>query len=148
MTNVHNSDAASPTKSILEVQVKLTELALDVAIGFDIELDFSHNSIRDVESILGKVHQQYRNTRSEDGLNGIALEFGAYIATTIQRCTGEGALEADHSQYGKGTFPFHYSGGTIFPYMWCIKRIYDGEGGNVWVKYNALVLKTVGPNAS
>jgi hypothetical protein len=131
-----------PPGPIPDLQIELTQLALRVAEeSFGKKLDFSHDSIKMVESILAEFHREYEKSKSEEGLNGIALEFGAYIATTIQRNTGEGVLERDHSEFGEAAFPFHYSGGTIFPYMWCVKRIFDGEGDNVWSKYRVLVLE-------
>lgn len=130
-----------PPGPIADLQMELTELALRVAReGFNKKLDFSHESIKEVESILSSFHRDYERTKSEDGLNGIALEFGAYIATTIQRNSGEGVLERAHPEFGEAAFPFHYAGGTIFPYMWCLKRIFDGAGDNVWSKYQVLVL--------
>lgn len=132
-----------PPGPIADLQMELTTLALRVAReGFGKKLDFSHESIKEVESILSAFHREYEKTKSEDGLNGIALEFGAYIAATIQRNSGEGVLERDHPEFGEAAFPFHYSGGTIFPYMWCVKRIFDGDGDNVWFKYQVLVLET------
>lgn len=132
-----------PPGPIADLQMELTALALRVAReGFSKKLDFSHESIKEVESILSEFHREYEKTKSEDGLNGIALEFGAYIATTIQRNSGEGVLERDHPEFGEAAFPFHYSGGTIFPYMWCVKRIFDGAGDNVWSKYQVLVLES------
>ena len=130
-----------PPGPIADLQIELTELALKVAKGFGKELDFSHNSIKVVESILAELHQEYAKTRKEDGLRGIAVEFGAYIATTIQRNEREGVLERNHPEFGDASFPFTFSRGTIFPYIWCTKRIFDGEGDDVWFKYRALVLE-------
>ena len=136
------ADLPHPPGPIADLQMELTELALRVAKeSFKKKLDFSHDSIKEVESILAEFHREYEKTKSEDGLNGIALEFGAYIATTIQQNMHDGILERDHPEFGEAAFPFHYSGGTIFPYMWCVKRIFDGAGDNVWSKYKVLVLE-------
>ena len=131
-----------PPGPIADLQIRLTDLALQVAReGFGKRLDFSTDSIREVESILAAVHEEYVKTQNEEGLNGIALEFGAYIATTIQRNTGEGVLERDHPEFGEASFPFHFGGGTLFPYGWCVKRIFDGPADDIWSKYRALVLE-------
>jgi hypothetical protein len=130
-----------PPGPIPDLQLELTQLALQIARdSFGKKLDFSHDSIKVVESILSEFHLEYEKSKNEEGLNGIALEFGAYIATVIQRNLGEGVLERDDPQFGQATFPFRYSGGTIFPYGWCMKRIFDGEGDDVWAKYNVCVL--------
>jgi hypothetical protein len=130
-----------PPGPISDLQVQLTDLALQIAKSFRIKLDFSHDSVKNVERILGEIYREHVKTKKTDGLNGIALEFGAYIATTIQRNTGQGVLERDHPEFGKNTFPFQYAGGTIFPYQWCAKRILEGDADNVWSKYQVLVLE-------
>ena len=129
-----------PPGPIADLQLELTGLALKVGDAYGIKLDFSSASIRSVERILSAIHKEYRRTGMEDGLNGIALEFGAYIASTIQRQTGEGQLDRDHPDFGEASFPFRLRETTIFPYMWCIKRIFDGDGDNVWTKYQVCVL--------
>ena len=136
-----DTSSFKPPGPIADLQMELTELALKVAREFGRRLDFSSDSIRLVESILAALHEEFEKTQSEEGLNGIALEFGAYIATTIQRNTGDGVLERDHPEFGEASFPFHFAGGTIFPYGWCMKRIFDGPADDVWAKYQALVLE-------
>lgn len=131
-----------PPGPIADIQMKLTALALQVASeSFGKQLDFSTDSIKLVEAILAEFHREYVKTQSEEGLNGIALEFGAYIATTIQRNTGQGVLERDHPEFGEASFPFYFDGGTLFPYAWCIKRIFDGPGDDISSKYRVLVLE-------
>jgi len=123
-----------------ELQPKLTDLALEVAAGQQTKLDFSHSSIRNVESILATLHVQQHKSRSTDGVFGLALEFGAYIITVIERNTERGLWEKDHPSFGKNAFPFTWRNSTLFPVEWCLKRIVDGPEDNVWVKYERLVL--------
>lgn len=127
-----------------ELQKELTELALRIANeNYGIKLNFSHSSINHVEKILADIHRQYKKTGETEGLTGIALEFGAYIAATIQKNTGAGELKRDHPDIGEGTFPFHWGEKTIFTYGWCEKRILDGEGNDVVSKYRVLVLDEI-----
>jgi hypothetical protein len=135
---------SSPEQTILKLQVDLTNLALRIAKeSFGIELDFSHASIKQVEMILSTIHLEYTRTKDDDGLNGIALEFGAYIITTIEKNTEKGRWERNHPQFGEATFPFYWHDATLFPYEWCRKRIFDGEADNVWTKYEVCVLSKV-----
>lgn len=123
------------------LQKQFTELAQQIAKEhYSINLDFSHDSIKGVEKILSNTHRQYKETGDEEGLTGIALEFGAYIAATIQKNTSEGHMERDHPEIGEATFPFYWNDKTIFTYGWCEKRIYDGSGDDVVSKYRVLVL--------
>lgn len=125
-----------------DLQKELTELALQIAKeNYSIILDFSHESISDVENILSDIHAQYEQTGDTEGLNGIALEFGFYIAATIQKNTQSGVLEKDHPEIGENTFPFFWNENATFTYGWCEKRIFDGPGDNVLSKYKVLVLE-------
>lgn len=124
-----------------ELQKELTELALQIAKEhYSINLDFSHDSIQQVENILSDIHRQYEETGDTEGLDGIALEFGFYIAATIQKNTDMGHLERDHPDIGEAVFPFYWNNKTIFTYGWCEKRIFDGSGDDVTSKYRVLVL--------
>ena len=127
-----------------ELQKELTELALRIGKeNYGTRLDFSHNSVKKVEEILADIHRQYINTGNTEGLTGIALEFGAYIAAVVQKQTEYGELKRDHPQIGKNTFPFYWGDEVIFTYGWCEKRILDGAGDNVWSKYRSLVLEKI-----
>jgi len=126
------------------LQKELTELALRIANEiYGINLDFSHKSINKVEIILADTHKKYKETGNTDGLNGIALEFGSYIAATIQKNTNTGELKRNDPSIGDETYPFYWRDNTIFTYGWCEKRIFDGEGDDVVSKYKVLVLDKI-----
>jgi hypothetical protein len=127
-----------------DLQKELTELSLQLALEhYQISLDFSHASINDVENILSSLHEKYAADGDEEGLHGIGLEFGFYIAATIQKNTNSGQIEKDHPSIGENTFPFNWNGKSIFPCAWCENRIYDGSGDDVSVKYQTLVLNEI-----
>jgi hypothetical protein len=130
----------TPPGPIGELQLDLTKQALELAKELRKNLDFSNESIQTVEAILGEVHDHYKQSKDDTGLNGIAFQLGAYIATTIQRNFNEGTLNRDDPTMGQGTFPFAFRDGTIFPFAWCQKRIFDGPADNVFSKYRVLVL--------
>lgn len=119
---------------------KLLSFAILTAEQDGLNLDYSHESIKEVEKILTKIHLHYLDTKDETGLRGIAVGFGVYIAETIRRNTNEGILYTDHKILGEKCFPFFWKESTLFPYAWCIKRMFDGEGDNVWTKYQVTVL--------
>lgn len=104
-------------------------------------MNFSHDSVKKVEDILSNIHQEYVNTGNTEGLTGIALEFGSYIAAVIQKHTKSGELKRHHPEIGQNSFPFYWEDGVLFTYGWCEKRIFDGPGDNVWSKYRTLVLE-------
>ncbi|MBI2543551.1 MAG: hypothetical protein HYW24_05205 [Candidatus Aenigmarchaeota archaeon] len=128
------------SKEMVKLQTQLTKNALDIAKGFGIDLDFSHESIKQVEKILADIHEEYKKTKNEEGLRGIAISFAAYIISVIERNSGKGKWERNHPKIGPDTFPFSWRDSYLFPYGWCVKRIYDGKSDNVWVKYKVCVL--------
>ena len=124
-----------------DLKNKLSTLAERIASeGFGTQLDYSVESIRQVEGILAVIHNEYKSTGSEDGLQGIAMEFGAYIVKVIEQHFGPADWQRDDESLGVDTFPLQWRGSTLFPIGWCLKRILDGAGDDVWFKFEALVL--------
>lgn len=113
--------------------------------GFGIRLDYSNESIAQVEVVLGHIHDEYRRTGNSEGLEGVALEFGAYIVAVIERNEGPGRWERDSPQMGKGTLPYYWRDRVLFPVIWCSKRIQDGPSENVAKKFDEIVMSQVRP---
>ncbi len=83
----------------------MSKLAEQIAQqGFDIHLDYSIDSIKQVEQILGAIHDDYKSTGSEEGLQEIAFEFGAYIVKIIENHFGSVKWQRNHSVMGENTF--------------------------------------------
>src|SRR5579862_5584491 len=115
-------------------------MALDVARAFEVELDFTTGSVAVVETILSQLHDEYRRTRNADGFEGLGLEMAAYIVTVIERNICVGKWQRNSREFGKDSFPYYLpSGRIIFPYAWCLKRLLDGEGDDVCIKFKTLV---------
>lgn len=124
-----------------ELLEKLFNLAVRLGNLHDIKLDFTHKSIKDIEKILIKIHEEYRREGNQEGIRGIALECAAYIVETIKKNTGTGEWFRNDSEFGRDSFPFKWKDGIVlYPYSWCQKRIFDGSGEDIWSKYNVFVL--------
>lgn len=123
-----------------KIKEKMLENAIEIGKSYNFHLDYSDESINNVESILSDVNNEYLKTKNEKGLRGIALIFSFYIVAVIERNHGKGKLERDDKSIGQDTFPFYWKDSTLFPYGWCLKRIYDGDADNVAIKYKTLVL--------
>lgn len=63
--------------NIEKLKPELVQLALQIGANEGKSLDFTPDSVRDVEVILGRMHDYYKQTKNADGLFGVALEFGA-----------------------------------------------------------------------
>ena len=116
----------------------LANQAADMAGKEDVELDFSIESISDVEELLSELHDQYQNRSDQAGMNGLALAYGAYIGETIRRSENDAYWAEDHEVAGPESFPIHWQGGASFPVAWCYKRMSNGPEDNVWHKYQIL----------
>ena len=79
-----------------------------------VTLDFSDDSINEVEKILADCHQEYKKLKSEEGFNGLATMFGAYIGEVIKRKGFGGSWMRNHPEWGEDSFPFYWRGHTLF----------------------------------
>ncbi|WP_123921960.1 hypothetical protein [Flavobacterium sp. LM4] len=132
---------AQESQNLEKVKEKMLQNAIEIGKSYNFSLDYSDESINNVESILSDINSEYVKNKNEEGLRGIALIFSFYIVAVIEKNHGKGKLERDDKSIGKDTFPFYWNGSTLFPYGWCLKRIYDGDGDNIAIKYKMLVLK-------
>jgi len=86
---------------------KLLGLAIQIADTFKIKLDYSNDSIKNVEKILAKLHADYLKTKRTEGLTGVTIEFAAYIIEVIRRNSDDkGIWYKDHNHFGEDSFPF------------------------------------------
>jgi hypothetical protein len=129
----------APDEEMIALRQKLSGLAERIALGFKLTLDYSEQSVDRVEKVLAAIHVDYKKTRSEDGIRGIALNFAAYLVTVLERLYGPVIWRRDHPEMGEETFPVEWRGVTLFPYGWCLKRIVDGPGDDIRSKWKALV---------
>lgn len=126
---------------MFEIKLKLNKEAIEVGKSYNINLDYSDESIKNVEFILNNIHNEYLKSKNTEGLRGLALIFGFYIIEVIEINHGKGRIERNHETFGENTFPFYWRESTLFPYAWCLKRIFDGESDNIEIKYKLLILK-------
>ena len=103
-----------------------------------IKLDYSVQSLENIEAILGKLHEQYVKDRSSVAVNEASMAYGAYLGEVIKRSEPGAYWEADHPVAGEKSYPLYWKGGVSYPWGWCLKRILNGPEDNVWRKYLAL----------
>jgi hypothetical protein len=139
---METGDGKSSNPVAPELYQKLLDLAVEIIEDNGFSADFTNESIQSIEKILGDMHDHYVKTKDEEGLRGIAVEFATYIIETIRRNSGvQGEFYSDHADFGDHTYPFLWKGNTIFPYAWCMKRMFDGKGDDVWFKYKTLIIE-------
>lgn len=133
-----SGDPVPAFDSIDEKMQWLASQAVDMAKNDGVELDYSIDSIADVEEILSKLHEQYQARDDDTGMKGLATAYGAYIGETIRRSEEDSIWAEDHEVAGPGSFPLRWRGGDSFPIGWCYKRMKNGPEENVWHKYQIL----------
>jgi hypothetical protein len=114
--------------------------AVEMAKENGVTLDFSDDSINQVENLLAEFHLEYLKEQTEEGLHGVAMMLGAYIGEVIRKKGYGGIWARNDPQMGEDSFPFYWRDQTLFLYGWCMKRIFDGEADNVAYKFKVFVL--------
>lgn len=137
-----NRTVAREFKSIDEYIEFMANAAVEDAEKQDhVQLDYSVDSIKKVEEILGRMHEQYVRDKSSLSVNALASMYGAYIGEVIRRSEPGSRWDRDHPVFGEKSYPLRWAARDTFPMGWCYKRITEGDGDNVWVKYTVLKQK-------
>jgi hypothetical protein len=103
-----------------------------------VHLDYSVESIKSVEKILGQLHEKYAMNPSSISEKGLGSAYGAYVGEVIRRSEPGAKWERDDVAGGEKSYPLIWGAGHSYPLAWCRRRIIDGEGDNVWIKYSVL----------
>ena len=121
------------------VQWLANEAVKDAWEGNHVKLDYSIESIKDVENILGTFHDQYTNDPSKISVKGLGSAYGAYIGEVIRR-SEPGAHWQRDDEMGEKSYPIIWgpTAGHSYPMAWCYRRILNGDEDNVWIKYQAI----------
>ena len=118
------------------MQVISREAVKQARREYDTDLDFSADSIEQMEAILAKMHDAHlKAPMSEWELALLSLRWGAYIGEVMKRAR-PGKWQRDSEGAGPGTIPIVFAPGTeAFPRPWVYKRIADGPEEDVRFKF-------------
>ncbi len=122
------------------IQFMAAEAVEDAAEKDHINLDYSVDSIKQVEEILGRLHDLYMKDPSTISAKGLGSAYGAYIGEVIRRSEPDAKWERDDAVGGEKSYPLIWGPGHghSYPMAWCYHRIVNGPEDNVWVKFRAL----------
>ncbi len=116
--------------------------AIDAAQrNFRVALDWSEESVRQVEAILATLHDSLASTHpTAETIWTFAKTFGSYVGEVYRRHHGGtgGVVEMDGQK-----MPGIQSGTTFWPWVRARKRITAGPEENIWNYYQALVGRDV-----
>lgn len=113
------------------------EQAVASAREFNAQLDFSENSLMELETILA---QLARNAPGDD-LSETCKTWGSYLGEVVRRrFGGEWSIE---TYPGKqfATLTLNVNGNKLFPSIKVHRRLTEGDGENVWEFYRMVKAK-------
>ncbi len=120
--------------------------AVDIARQFDITLDYSEDSLQQVESILGQLHNDLHHRPAAgrpappptNQMEMMCKLWGGYFGEVVRRrWGGEWTIET----YPGGNFAtltLTLPAGKIFPSIKVYRRLTEGEGDNLWKFYQGM----------
>jgi len=103
-----------------------------------IKLDYSVDSLKQVDQILGHVHDAYVKNPASISLRGISAEYGVYVGEVIRRNQPNVYWTRDSKVAGEKSYPLHWKAGESYPMTWCSERITNGDEDSIWIKYSVL----------
>lgn len=136
---INDQDVDREMKSHAAEAVKT---ALD---DYGVKLDFTIQSIKEVEGILAKVHTEHAELPlAQSRVVRESLLWGSYIGECIHRIE-DVRWGVDSKDGGPGSYPLIFADGSkeTFPIRWCYRRIRFGQENNVWIKFNHLIVNPV-----
>jgi hypothetical protein len=114
---------------------------------YRIHLDWSDDSVQEVETILADLHDDLMESfPSEEELWDTAAVFGSYVGEVYRK--NHGATWGLVTLAGE-SFPgmrAHQSDTKFWPWMRALKRIENGPEDNIWHYYRALVDEYTAPH--
>jgi hypothetical protein len=123
-------------ESIEAMAGSYAQLAVEMGREFDAALDFSENSIMELETILGQCAHHVRKDRpSDEDLVELCKTWGCYLGEVVRRrYGGEWSIE---TYPGKqfATLTLSIAGNKMYPSIKVHRRIAQNEGENVWTFY-------------
>jgi hypothetical protein len=118
------------------------EQAVTIAREFSAQLDFSENSLMEVEAILAQLAREMPARKpSSDDVTEICKMWGSYFGEVVRRrFGGEWSIE---TYPGKefATLTLSVKGNKLFPSIKVHRRLTEGESDNVWSFYKMIKAK-------
>src|SRR5215472_16811966 len=128
-------------ESVTAMAGAYAEQAVQKAREFNTQLDYSENSLMEVEVILAQLARQ---APEGDAIGESCKMWGSYLGEVVRmRFGGEWSIE---TYPGKqfATLTLSVGGNKLFPTMKVHRRLIEGEGENVWEFYRMVKAK-LGP---
>ncbi|HLJ29970.1 MAG TPA: hypothetical protein VKY85_24900 [Candidatus Angelobacter sp.] len=120
--------------------------AIVLAREFTAQLDYSENSLMEVETILARLSREMPASKpSDDDVSELCKVWGSYLGEVVRRrFGGEWSIE---TYPGKqfATLTLNVNGNKLFPSIKVHRRLTEGESDNVWSFYRMVKTKLEKP---
>jgi hypothetical protein len=117
------------------------EKAVQKAREFNVHLDYSEDSLLEVEAILSQLRENLPGAEEADDLAEICKTWGSYFGEVVRRrFGGEWSIE---TYPGKqfATLTLSVGANKLFPTMKVHRRLTHGADDNVWLFYETVKIK-------
>lgn len=117
------------------------EKAVQKAREFNVHLDYSEDSLLEVEAVLSQLRDNLSGAGEADDLAEICKTWGSYFGEVVRRrFGGEWSIE---TYPGKqfATLTLSVGANKLFPTMKVHRRLTHGAADNVWLFYEAVKIK-------
>ena len=112
------------------------EQAVTIAREFNAQLDYSENSLMELEAILAQLsHDMPSGPSSSDEVGEMCKMWGSYLGEVVRRrFGGEWSVE---TYPGKqfATLTLNVNGNKLFPSVKIHRRLSEGDADNIWTFY-------------
>lgn len=124
------------SSELLKAYQAMQKHAMDLAELNGKQLDYSVDSLENVDTILYKIYNKHvRGSKMSEQLDyelyGIALSLGCYIMEIIERNYGTGTWRRVIDAEGKERLPYAYENVEIMPIGWCVYALHHGSKRNI-----------------
>jgi hypothetical protein len=122
--------------SVGEMVNSYAQQAVTFGRDFNAQLDYSENSLMELESILGALCREMPGKKPpDDELSEVCKVWGSYLGEVVRRrFGGEWSIETcPGKQFATLTLNVH--GNKLFPSIKVHRRLTQGDGDNVWAFY-------------
>ena len=128
--------------SVDSMAIAYAQQAVELAHEFNAQLDYSENSLMEVEAILARLAREMPASKpSTDDVNEICKTWGCYLGEVVRhRFGGDWSIE---TYPGKqfATLTLTVNGNKLFPSMKIHRRLTEGEGENICTFYRMVKTK-------
>jgi hypothetical protein len=129
-------------ESVTAMAGAYADQAVTIAREFKATLDYSENSLMELENIVGKLAQDLPpNGAPSDELTEMCKLWGSYFGEVVRRRFGGDWSIETYPGKQFATLTLNVAGTKMFPSMKVHRRLTAGESDNLWLFYKMVKAK-------